>query len=202
MDWFPAVMTLVGVLVGLGFQEFRFRRERKDRYKDMIFEKRLEAHQGAYHRCFRLLEFMFPYRLMRGGGEAALLDEMVEYSDWLNKNTLYLDRDSRTKINLLFDYAMTRIEKYRDKEWVANINVKEEMVELSARMVEVVVSISKGVGVEYLPEGKLRIEGGVVQRIVRDAVERMEEMVRREQKEGGEKGEEKGEEKREEEQKG
>lgn len=190
MDWFPAVMVLVGVLVGFGFQELRFRRERKDKYKDMIFEKRLEAQQGAYYRCFKLLEFMLPYRLMRRGGEEALLDEMGEYSDWLNRNTLYLDRDSRTKINLFFDYAMTRITKYRDKEWIENINVKEEMVELNTRMVEVVESISKGIGVEYLPERRLRIEGGVVKRIVREAVERIEEVVSMQQKKAGEKQEE------------
>ena len=49
MDWFPAVMTLVGVLIGVGIQELRFWHERKDKYKDMVFEKRLAAYQGAYY---------------------------------------------------------------------------------------------------------------------------------------------------------
>ena len=35
MDWFPAVMTLIGVLVGVGIQEIRIWRERTDKYKDI-----------------------------------------------------------------------------------------------------------------------------------------------------------------------
>jgi hypothetical protein len=31
MDWFSAVMGLVGVLLGVAIQEFRFWRERKDK---------------------------------------------------------------------------------------------------------------------------------------------------------------------------
>lgn len=68
MDWFPAVMTLIGVLVGVGIQELRIWRERKDKYKDMVFEKRLDAHQEGHYRIAKLVMAMMPNQIMKGGG--------------------------------------------------------------------------------------------------------------------------------------
>ena len=158
MDWFPAVMTLVGVLVGLGVQEFRIWRERKDKYKDIVFEKRLEAHQDAHYRCKRLLGVMMPYKLMKDAGKKAAIEEIGKYYEWRNKNALYLDRDSRIKMNMLFKYVLDAVEKYEDGEWLKNINVREETQKLNENIVEVLYSIEKGLGVDYLPEEEITLD--------------------------------------------
>lgn len=182
MDWFPAVMTLAGVLIGVGIQEFRIWRERKDKYKDMIFEKRLEAHQGAHYRCRRLLMFMTPYKLVKDGGVSAALEEMREFSEWLHKNTLYLDIGSRTKISMFLNYLLNTVKKYQDEEWIKNMNVKEETLELHGNMAEVLLSIERGVGVNYLPEEKISIEESSLERIFDEVVEGAEGLVRKQQK--------------------
>ena len=182
MDWFPAVMTLVGVLIGVAIQEFRFWRERKDKYKDMIFEKRLEAHQGAYYRCHRLVDFMMPYKLVEDGGIKALADELFEYRGWLSRNALYLAGDSRTKINMFLYYAVKTARKYEDEEWIKDMNVKEETLELNTNLVEVLLNIRKGIGVEYLPEEKIQIEDSYLEELLGDVVESAERMVKKQQK--------------------
>ena len=181
MDWFPAVMGLIGVVVGVAIQEFRIWRERKDKYKDMIFEKRLDAHQGAYYRCMRLSKFMLPHELMKDEGTAAL-EEILESYEWLAKNALYLDGDSRTKITYCFDYVRETAEKYEDEEWRKNINVKEEMRKLQENMVAVLVSIEKGIGVKYLPESRISIEHSELERVFDVAVENAEELMRRQKR--------------------
>jgi hypothetical protein len=185
MDWFPAVMALVGVLVGVGVQELRLWRERKDKYKDMIFEKRVEAHQGAYYRCYRLQEFLLPYRLVKDGGIKALDGELYRYKDWLNKNALYLDGVSRTKIYMFLYYAVKTGRKYGDRQWIKNMDVREETLALNGNLAETLNSIQKGIGVKYLPEEEIQIEGSLVEGLVGDVVEGMERMVREEQKEEG-----------------
>ena len=179
MDWFPAVMGLVGVAVGVGIQEFRIWRERKDKYKDMIFEKRLETHQGAYYRCQRLVDFMMPDALVEDEGVKALIDELWEYKEWLDKNTLYLDGDSRAKINMLINYAVRTAKKYRDEEWIKKIDVGKETAQLHKNIVEVLMSIKRGVGVDYLPEEKVQIEDSYLYELFGEVVERAERRVKR-----------------------
>jgi len=188
MDWFPAVMTLVGLLVGVGVQELRFWRERKDKYRDMVFEKRVDAHQGAYYRFGRLPRFMAPSALMKDGGVRALAEELCEYEEWVSKNALYLDGGSRTKIHMFFGYAIQKAKKYKDEEWVKNIDVGEEKMELYKNMVEVQVAIRRGIGVEYLPEEKTPVDVSYLARILDEVVEGEEELIRREQKKREQKG--------------
>ena len=114
MDWVTAVIGLVGVIVGVGIQEFRIWRERKDKYKDMVFEKRLDAHQGAYYWCMTLFELMLPPKLMKDGGVKVAAEETLKATDWLNKNALYLDEDSRVVMNLFFRYISETCYKYLD----------------------------------------------------------------------------------------
>jgi hypothetical protein len=182
MDWFPAVMTLVGVLIGVGIQEFRYWHERKDKYKDMVFEKRLEVHQGAYYRCHRLVGFMMPEKLVEDGGIEALADELGEYREWISKNALYLASDSKIKMNMFFHYAFKKGKKYADKEGIKTMNVKEETLELTKNFVEVLASVERGVGVEYLPEENIEIEVSYLQEIFGEAVESKERMMDKQRK--------------------
>jgi hypothetical protein len=182
MDWFPAVMTLIGVFVGVGVQELRIWRERKDKYKDMIFEKQLEAHQGAYYRCHRLVGFMMPEKLVEDGGIEALAAELDEYREWISKNALYLAGDSKTKMNMFFYYAFKKGKKYTDKEWIKTMNVKEESAELYKNFIEVLLSVQRGIDVKYLPEEKIQIEVSYLEKMFGEVVESKERMMEKQQK--------------------
>jgi hypothetical protein len=155
MDWFPAVMTLVGVLVGVGVEELRIWRERKDKYRDMIFEKRLDAHQGAYYWCMKLLSLTMPNKLMRDGGLRDVNEKLGEAMEWVRKNELYLNLDSREKLIDYFEYVATTSLKYKDVEGRSNIDIGEETRKLVENLGKVSSSIQKGIGVKYLPEEKL-----------------------------------------------
>jgi hypothetical protein len=158
MDWFTPLVGFLGVAIGLGFQELKIRRERKDKYKDMVFERRLDAHQGAFYECMRLLKFVMPDKLVVEGGVAVAIEETMEAHEWLNKNALYLDGDSRTKVSALFNYICETAIKYKDEKWRKNINIGEETRKLIDNLSEALGCIERGIGVEYLPERKKLIE--------------------------------------------
>jgi hypothetical protein len=179
MDWFTPLVGFIGLAIGLGYQEYRIRRERKGKYKDMIFEKRLEAHQGAHYGLKRLSKFMLPYELMKDGGLKALHEEMSKYYDWIDKNVLYLDGDSRRKISLFSQYAWETMKKYQDAEWIKNINVKEEIRKLIDNMATVLVSIERGIGVNYLPEEKMSLEESLLEKMFDEAVGDVGELVKK-----------------------
>jgi hypothetical protein len=182
MDWFPAVMTLAGVLVGVGVQEFRIWREKKDKYKDMVFEKRLDAHQGAYYWCMTLVKLAMPHRLVKDGGKQALVKGMWEATEWLNKNALYLDEGSLEEMNKFFQYVSETGVKYRGERRGQDINVATEAAELVRNSGEVLGSIKRGIGYKYLPE--TRISSGDIEadELFDKAVEKMEELIRKEKK--------------------
>ena len=178
MDWFPAVMTLVGVLVGMGVQEFRIWREKKDKYKDMVFEKRLDAHQGAYYWVTRLLKLMVPPKLMKDGGAEVAFKETEKANEWLDKNALYLDENSRIKMLNFIIYIHETLRKYEDEEGRSNINIKAETMELYEKSGDLLSNIERGIGVKYLHKQKTS-ENIEVQKLLDKAVERMEESVRK-----------------------
>jgi len=180
MDWLPAVMTLVGVLVGLGVQEFRIWRERKDKYKDMVFEKRLDAHQGAYYQCMRVLNLIMPHVLMRDGGASVAIKEAWNTYEWLDKNRLFLDDDSSLKISRFLQYACETASKYKDEEGRKNINVEEEARKLFEIIGDVSVSIRRGIGVEYLPEPKILGDDIEAKKALDKAIEGMKRFVEEE----------------------
>lgn len=182
MDLLAAVMTVVGVLVGVGIQEFRIWRERKDKYKDMVFEKRLDAHQEVFYRLIELLQFILPHRLKQEGGEKALTKKISECHKCVEKNALYLARDSRREIVIFLQYARKKGKRYTDAEWVKSVNVKKETEELVNNVAGVLASVEKGIGVKYLPEEKIRVENSFMKEVLDEAVDE-EERLTREQKE-------------------
>jgi hypothetical protein len=151
MDWFTPLVGFLGLAIGFGYQEYRFRRERKDKYKDMVFEKRLAAHQDAYYWCMRLFNLMMPNRLMIADGRKNLNKETWEAHEWLTKNALYLDEVSAEKWIDFFEYVQETCQKYENETSRKDINVKEETKELRKHTEEVVAAIRKGVGYKYLP---------------------------------------------------
>jgi hypothetical protein len=180
MDWFPAVMTLVGVLVGVGVQEFRIWREKKDKYKDMVFERRLDAHQGAFYQCVRLLKFAMPDKLVADGGFAVAIEETLEGHEWLNKNALYLDGDSRTKVSTFFNYICETAIKYKDEKWRKNVNIGEETQKLMDNVAKALACIERGIGGEYLPERNKLIESIDTEKWLDELIEAEEGLIEKE----------------------
>ena len=155
MDWFPAVMTLIGVLVGVGIQELRIWRERKDKYKDMVFEKRLDAHQEGYYRITKLLHAMMPSVMMKEEGRKTALEKVVEANEWRDKNALYLTEDPMEKVDDFLEYVADTGCKYVNEKERKNINIEEETMRLIRNIGIVQASIKKGVGVKYLPRNEM-----------------------------------------------
>lgn len=179
MDWFPAVIGLIGVLVGVGIQEFRRWREGKDKYGDMVFEKRLEAHQGAFYWCERLMKSMMPHRLTKTEGIEVVIKEFWEAQEWRIKNELYLDKGSREGLYGFLMYVGKKIAEYGNEEWRSNINVKEETEELLKNSAKVLARIEMGIGFKYLPRQEIPSESFEREKLLDEAVEGMEDIIRK-----------------------
>ena len=179
MDWFPAVMTLIGVLVGVGIQEIRIWRERKDKYKDMVFERRLDAHQGAYYWCMRLYHFLMPQRLMKVEGVEAAFKEAKEAYEWINRNALYLDEGSLEKMEDFVLYAYETCSKYGDEKEKKNINIENELLKLAANMGGLSGSIKKGIGAKYLPKTKISGKNIEIEETFDEVVGEVKELIRK-----------------------
>lgn len=179
MDWITAFIGLLGVVIGALIQEFRISRERKDKYKDMVFERRLDAHQEVYYRLKGLLLFMVPHRLMQKGGVKDLAKEISECYKCVDRNALYLAKDSRREIIMFVEYARKTGKRYIDAQWVKSVNVKKETEELLHNIAAVLVSVEKGIGVKYLPEEKMRLENSFMQEVLDEAVDEQERLARK-----------------------
>ena len=177
MDWFTPLVGAIGLLIGLGYHEYRIRRERKDKPADMVFERRLDAHQEVYCRLKGLLGFMSPDQLMKEGGTKTLRKELLECCKCVDRNALYLARDCRREIVKFFDYVRKRGNRYEDEEWVKSVDVKKEMDELLHNMTVVLDSVEKGVGVKYLPEEKMRLEESFRQELHDEALDKAERLA-------------------------
>jgi len=179
MDWFTPFVGPLGLAIGWVLKEYRIRRERKDKYKDMVFEKRLDAHQEVYCRIKGLLESMSPDKLVKEGGAKALRKELLECAKCVDRNALYLARDCRRGIIVFLDYAREKGNRYVDEEWVKGIDVKKEMDELIHNMRVVLDSVERGVGVEYLPEEKKRLEDSFMQILHEELLDKAERLASR-----------------------
>ena len=155
MDWFPAVMTVVGVLIGVGIQELRIWRERRDKYRDMVFEKRLDAHQGAYYQCMRLSKVSMPWHLVEDGGVENVSKEIDEATEWLNKNALYLDEDSRERMEDLMIFLNISASKYEEERDKGGKNDKKVRNKVVGEVGKVLYTLKKGIGVKHLTEQEM-----------------------------------------------
>jgi len=153
-----SLIGLFGVLLGAGIAEFRHWMERKDRYKVMTFEKRLQVHQEAYRLCMEMAMLLVD-GLEAGKRSLELGDEAKE---WLNRNCLYLDKRSHRAIISAFFAAsnyFSDIAKQRQKVNQA-LEAKQRQVvyvnlahnEAQSEMKKCLKFIAEGVGAEYLPE--------------------------------------------------
>ena len=96
-----AIFGLIGVVVGSGllllYNYYRDHREREEKYRVMLYDKRLEAHQGAYYHVEQLL-FSFGYRLYGPPLTKDMRTLCREAEEFYDSNCLYLDEQSRGEI--------------------------------------------------------------------------------------------------------
>ena len=89
-----AIFGLVGVVVGSGlvllYNLYRDRREREEKYRVMLYEKRLEAHQKAFCYIQKL-----NVALNTAQNDEDLWEVTREAREWWDSNCLYLDEYSR-----------------------------------------------------------------------------------------------------------
>jgi hypothetical protein len=138
--WFPALMTVVGVFVGFGINEYRYRRERKERYQVMTFEKRLTAHQKAFYWCNKLNE------ALNSNDKDRIHNTANRAQEWWNGNCLYLDPASRKNMIGLMNLSHMYAQRFNS----TNPVVAQAIGTVWERLQETAKAISDGIGVEYL----------------------------------------------------
>jgi hypothetical protein len=84
-EWIAALIGFLGVILGVGIQEFRRWRESREKYQVVIFPKRLEAHQKAFEWCQKL-------NVALNSRKANEIHEVAtKFRKWWNANCFYLD---------------------------------------------------------------------------------------------------------------
>ncbi len=147
-EWWVPLVGLFGVFAGVGITEFRLWMERKDRYKIMTFEKRLQVHQEAYRLCMD--KAMLLNELHAKGLQASekFLKSHNEAKEWLNHNCLYLDtRSWRAAINAFFAASIYGRDIAEQRQ-----TVDKAYEYARSEFTKCLSSIAKGVGAKYLPE--------------------------------------------------
>jgi len=134
-----ALIGFLGVILGVGIQEFRRWRENKEIYHRMVFQKRLEVHQKAVELCHNLYTAL-------NIDPAQTRKVANDLKDWWVTNCLYLDPNSRKAILSLIGYA--RLYAYA-KERGEPTNEAEKVWKQCEKTIEILV---QGVGVKYLPD--------------------------------------------------
>ena len=136
MDWLNGVFALGGVALAIAVEELRRWRERRERFRDMTFEKRLQAHQEAYYWVIRLGK---PYESGDWSDMKSVADKAAE---WFSQHCLYLDTHSHNAFSSLLSILYDYIESPQNKDMA--------QAALEAH-IETIKAIVKGIGLQYLP---------------------------------------------------
>jgi hypothetical protein len=134
-EWIAPVVGLVGVLFGTGIAEFRNWRERKDRYRAMTFEKRLQTHQEALSLCYTL------NHTLNTGRDFEKRHWVGHAESWWQSHCLFLDEASRRKMHTLIVEAQDYV-----------YGQAESRTKVFALITETRNAITQGIGIEHLPE--------------------------------------------------
>lgn len=152
-EWIAPIMGLIGVLVGMGIVEIRLRREQKERYQVMTFEKRLEAHQQAFAWCTKISNLLGQ---TYGDASSVEVNEHTtalnilynEATEWWWNNCLYLDKNSRISVFDAIGLPLDRAEQLTE-----GVNPTDEFIQQSRDTIKKAIRhITKGIGVKYLPD--------------------------------------------------
>ena len=139
----PAILGLLGVILGITASAFWQWSEHEERYREMMFEKRLAIHQEA----FTLTTQIRTKLLLAVSGksipsQSELESDFIEMREWWKANCLYLDPRSRKAFLDLFTNLHEYAASYTHED-------AKECLELTAITAKKIV---QGIGEEYIPE--------------------------------------------------
>ncbi len=135
MEWVIGLFTLLGMVLGIVYGEYRLRREQKERFRVMTFEKRLEAHQKAYYWWNNL------NRVLNVGDTEEIHRIANEAREWYDSSCLFLDTNSRREMVGLTNLS----HMYANGNKMAQEHIWDYVIKTSKAIV-------LGIGFEYLPE--------------------------------------------------
>jgi glycine/D-amino acid oxidase-like deaminating enzyme len=139
-EWATTLLAVVvGALITGAIAEYRARKDKQERYKVAVFEKRLQAHQQAYSWCQHLTEVLNVGNVT-GTSSNTILTIAVLMREWWNDNCLLLDADSRNKMLELLNQA----QDYADG--------KESGQGVWSTLHQCKKALVAGIGEEYLPK--------------------------------------------------
>ena len=145
-DWAIALIGLLGVILGVATSAFWQWTEREERYRVMMFEKRLAVHQEAF-----TLTSQIRTKLLLAVSEKNMPSQDEVYSDfeemreWWKANCLYLDSTSRKAFLDLFVSVRIYAVSYNPED-------AKKCLELTKTTVQKII---QGIGEQYLPEIEL-----------------------------------------------
>ena len=106
-----AIFGLIGVVVGsglvLGYNYYRDRREREEKYRVILYPKRLEVHQKALmwnYKLYSVLNVSIPTQ-----DYEAVREVTVKAREWWESECLYLDEVSRQEMMVAINYVSVYI---------------------------------------------------------------------------------------------
>ena len=101
-----ALFTLFGVCIKARYDIFIAKQNYNNQLRLAALDKRLAAHQEAYYRCVKLLNYR------HWSNEAERINVSKECESWFFNNCLYLGPESKEKFDtLLYGYGMDRDNK-------------------------------------------------------------------------------------------
>jgi hypothetical protein len=145
-EWGYAIAVVAGVIFSEAIRWFRDWRQGKEKYRVMLYEKRLEAHQGAFYHVEQLLNPLRDY--FTGFGLSTLSTEMQqvyrEAKKFYDSNCLYLDEQSRNEMEL----AIYRIRLFLEEP---DNGLMENAFDQLRKAKKAIVS---GIGMKHIEEPK------------------------------------------------
>lgn len=161
-----AIFGLVGVVVGSGlvllYNYYRDRREREEKYRVTLYEKRLEAHQKAFYLIRELNKsFNLPPEDMDKDKISTIEKKRAEVDEWWASHCFYVDPKSLDKISdiierseqLVRDYGLPKDspDKWDEderKRWVKQRWELTRCIDYTKR------ALQEGIGMKHIEEPK------------------------------------------------
>jgi len=146
-EWITAIIGLAGVVIGVGITEFRRWMERKERYKEMVFEKRLNVHQEAYYLCCKLMIALHLLKVVEKKNNTDCVKAVARIHDWWPHKCLYLDNHSQGLILEVLRLSTHQVDNIMEGK------IDEVLdVHIDRMFNKTLECIARGIGVKYLPD--------------------------------------------------
>ncbi len=136
-DWQVAFIGLLGVILGILATAFWNWKERKERFKVIAFEKRLEAHQLAFYWNQTI------YHSLGSGDAERIRKSISEAQEWWNGNCLLLDERSQKSFISIFNSG----NRYARNIQRPELEAERIWDDLNKNLADII----QGIGAEHLP---------------------------------------------------